>query len=137
MGGIFQSLMRLNSWKIFKLQSTNPNVYFNNIKFGKNGVGWIGATAGWGLGKIENDTIINNYDGFNKKVDVLELDINNSVWIASGSILYKYDGINWNQFDIPSSVTYDMKFDKSGNLWLATLNGLAKFDGSNWEIFQI
>ena len=139
-GAYFRYIYKYNGtdkWEVFPRANTaNPNILFYDIKFGINGVGWIGAQQDWGLGKIENDSIIYNYEGFDKTVQALAIDKNNSVWIASDSILYKYDGIDWNQLNIPSRLVNEMKFDGNGNLWLATINGLLKFDGVDWKTFN-
>jgi ligand-binding sensor domain-containing protein len=69
------------------------------------------------------------------------VDKNGNKWIATGSGLVRFDGINWTKFNtknsaILSDFTYDLAEDSKGNIWVGTYEGISKFDGSNWSNFE-
>ena len=109
--------------------SSSTNI--NDIYFDQKGNTWIGAS--WGLGKFVNDSLIENFGGFDKKeVKAILSDTANSLWVGTlNDGLFKYDGISWTVYDtttseIPSNNIYTMKFDNQGNLWLGTNKGFVK-----------
>ncbi len=137
----YLSIFDGSNWKTYKTGSpVSSYTAINDIFFDKIGNTWIGAS--WGLGKFINDSLIENFEGFNKEIRVIRSDTANSLWLGTlNGGLFKYDGISWATYDttnsqIPSNIIYDMEFDKTGSLWIASNKGLIKFDGSNWIIYD-
>ena len=137
----YLSIFNGTNWKTY--ETGNPLSSFtviNDIYFDREGNTWIGAS--WGLGKFVNDSLIENFEGFNKEIRAIRSDTSNSLWIGTlNDGLFKYDGINWTKYDttnsqIPSNIIYDMEFDKVGNLWITSNKGLIKFNGSNWLTYN-
>lgn len=131
----------LQTWKVTytgDILSASNSV--NSIKFGKNGVGYIGAS--WGLGKIEGDSIIEKYAGIKDELNAIEIDKNNTLWLGTNRKgLIKLDGQTQTTFTmanskLPGNTIYDLKFDSKNNLWLCTENGIARFDGTDWQVFN-
>lgn len=135
----YLSIFNGTIWKIYETGSPFSSfTAINDIYFDKQGNTWIGAT--WGLGKIADGALIENFEGFDKEIEVIKSDANNTLWIGTHyNGLFRYDGINWTVYDttnsgIPANNIYDMEFDKNGNLWIASSKGLIKFDGFDWIV---
>lgn len=82
-------------------------------------------------------------DVFGSSVDEIEQGINGEIWMASGSKVIKFDGVNWIAFDVldsglPMTNVYIRSIDASlGNvLWISTTNRVFKYNlaTNQWNI---
>jgi ligand-binding sensor domain-containing protein len=71
------------------------------------------------------------------------VDSNHHIWAIRDTVLWQYDGQQWQNLVMPVSSSFifsnDIAFDGSGNLWISfmtnTYSGLAKYSGSTWTIY--
>lgn len=131
-----------SEWKIYEAAPGLVAFHsINDIKFDKKGTVWIGDYRG--LSKLENNILYQQFGGFNKETNAIQVDtICNKIWIGTNNDgLYCYDGSNWIKYDssnslITGSAIYDIKYDSKGNLWFGTNDGLIKYDGLNWQAYN-
>lgn len=68
----------------------------------------------------------------------LEFDSKNHLWVGASNGLYKYDGVQWSQYNssnspMPGDMITSLAFDKSDRLWVGIADlGVCSFDGHNW-----
>lgn len=62
-------------------------------------------------------------------------DANNNLWVSTLSGVYKYDGMEWNSFNVddPASQIVALCLDKTGMLWGAGWNGINKLENNEWK----
>jgi hypothetical protein len=75
----------------------------------------------------------------------IDYDTKNNKLVALGQVglkfvIQEYDGVNWNSFDVPYSLTYEYQYpdaglyvDNEGNYLLSLNDNLWKWDGTKWE----
>ncbi len=72
--------------------------------------------------------------------EILEDDIDGSIWIGTGSGLNHYDKrsgtfMYFTEKDgLPNGTIYEMKQDKDGNIWMSTNRGIAMLDHKTFKI---
>ena len=129
------------NWSVYETgDPLSSYVSLHDIKFGNQATVWIGAT--WGLGKFQEDSLIQGYAGITEEVYCIAFDKNETLWLGTvGSGLIKLDGMNSTVYDttnsdIPSNIVYSAKFDSKNIIWLATAKGLASYDGVSWKVYN-
>ena len=65
------------------------------------------------------------------------IDASGNEWFADSIVsrLCKYDGTNWNSFDLgsPSTIINNLKIDSNGTCWIAAKDGIGHYFGNNWK----
>ena len=131
----------------------SPNKYItftNQLNFqvdeDKNDLFWQAYSYSDGYGlinfKCPPDTIrLNLVNDYKKNRVTLKIDKQNNKWVGTRlNGLFKFDGINWVNYNTKNSGLVDdtirsLAFDSKDNLWVGTQHGLSKFDGINWTSY--
>lgn len=96
---------------------------------------WLsGSNTGSGdIVKFDGNTWTEYYStGAPCTANSIEIDSSQNMWIGGYNYLFKFDGINWSEYNIsaPSGNNVNsIAIDINNNKWLGTQNGLTKFDG--------
>ncbi|MAZ00619.1 MAG: hypothetical protein CMP58_00300 [Flavobacteriales bacterium] len=70
------------------------------------------------------------------RINSIEIDSSNTLWVGTQYGLVSYDGFSWVDFSdsVNSPVIRDVSVDRKGNVWVATNSGFCKYD-SVWRFF--
>ncbi len=119
-----------------------------DIVVDRNQITWF-ATWGHGLWSFDGTTWM-NYTGENSgipftAIKTIALDVDNTLWIGSGSWsiyvsgygLAHFDGTEWAHYTtgnagLISNSVKGIAVDQNGVKWIATYEGVSRFDGETW-----
>jgi len=70
------------------------------------------------------------------RINSIEIDSSNTLWVGTQYGLVSYDGFSWVDFSdsVNSPVIRDISVDRKGDVWVATNAGFCKYD-SVWHFF--
>lgn len=107
---------------------------------------WIGTSDGgllsfdgvnWKCFNTDNSFLPDDY------ISTLKVDVNNNLWIGTLNGAVKYDGVNYELFDMntkpvmKSNVVTDIEVSADGlTPWIATTHGVLSFNGNNWYLLD-
>lgn len=115
----------------------------NAAAYDKRGCLWVAPNnSDTILAVIENaDTTVFKRDNTpfqTGQLKQLEFDSKNHLWVGASNGLYKYDGVQWSQYNtsnspMPGDMITSLAFDKSDRVWVGIADlGVCSFDGHNW-----
>lgn len=125
--------------KSFKIVTTMPETYYNNIAQDKNGTVYL-ATYRY-IHKYDGaaDTKWQWKDDIGRQVNHVLVDNQNNIWIAADGVS-KFDGTTWQNFNkknagLSSNAALKLFQDSKNNIWASLYDGVAKYDGTTWTVF--
>ncbi|MFC1538950.1 T9SS type A sorting domain-containing protein [Candidatus Latescibacterota bacterium] len=65
----------------------------------------------------------------------IAVDKDGMIWVCSGSLVFRYNGSNWEDFTEISGGASLVSASSDGVLWFANEGTLARFDGTDWSYF--
>jgi len=151
-GGTPSELIKLNPDGTFvKFDENNSNcpTYLQNIHVDRKGTKWIlsGAYDNSRLTSF-NDSIFFTFTTSNSNIPkdtvlCISEDSNGNIWCGSKNCIVKFDGINWEIFNLDTLNLNDsdirfIEIDKNDIVWATTWwsSYILKYDGSNWIKFE-
>jgi ligand-binding sensor domain-containing protein len=129
-----------------------PTEYINDFVFTPSGTAWIATDQG--LVKKQGDTwtiyTTANAPFLHNEIREVELDSQGNLWINNtnpqnqSAALFKFDGITWQMFAVPTDIPWDnpwrqldgLVVDRNDHVWIGnwTLPGVAEYNGSTWTL---
>jgi ligand-binding sensor domain-containing protein len=137
--------MSLSDGSMTHFNHVNSGLLANDVtcvRVAPNGEVWAGTSFGlarfdgedWKIYRSNNSPL-----SATPMIADIVIDDNNIIWIASGSVLYRFDGKNsWQLFapgnsPLPSGQMNSLELDKDGVFWISYNFGVGvvRFDGTN------
>gem|GEM_PF-558085 len=148
---------QLNEWQYIRPSNTGIGGDYNQVvNIDRFGIKWTtGYMPFWSEGSVArfDDSVWTNWSNFEgyipaDRVNAIEFDHTDRVWVGTDSGLAVYDGKTWTKYTKDNtSFTYfqvrSIAFDKDNNTWFTfgelaggIRGGVAKFNGTTFTIYN-